>query len=115
MNAEEIKDLIASKIAGQGSMVDIGGALPTILIEIIDSIGKAVPLRITVDSEAGLPTLTASQKAQVKAAIDSGQNVELYYEDEYVSPIVQYGTDSTAGVVSVRVVTMSGFRDISLV
>lgn len=36
MNADEIKALIAQKIAGQGSMIDIGGALPTILNEIVD-------------------------------------------------------------------------------
>ncbi len=36
MTAEEIKNLIDQKIAGQGSMVDISGALPTILKEIVD-------------------------------------------------------------------------------
>lgn len=38
MNKEQIKDLIASKIAGQGSAVDAGSALPEILNAIIDSI-----------------------------------------------------------------------------
>lgn len=49
MTTQEIKDLIASKIAGQGSMVDIGGALPTILKEIVDAIGEGgggAPLEI---------------------------------------------------------------------
>lgn len=36
MTTEEIKTLIDQKIAGQGSMVDVGGALPTILKEIVD-------------------------------------------------------------------------------
>lgn len=40
MTKEEIKDLIASKIAGQGSAVDAGSALPQILNAIIDSIGE---------------------------------------------------------------------------
>jgi len=40
----EILDLINSKIAGQGSAVDIGGALPTIL-SAID--GAAFPIEVT--------------------------------------------------------------------
>lgn len=38
MTKDEIKSLVAAKIAGQGSMVDVGGGLPTILNEIIDLI-----------------------------------------------------------------------------
>ena len=41
MKKEEIKALIAAKIAGQGNQVDAGGALPTILDEIIDAIQQA--------------------------------------------------------------------------
>lgn len=40
----EILDLISSKIAGQGSAVDIGGALPTILSAIA---GAAFPIEVT--------------------------------------------------------------------
>lgn len=39
MSGQEIKDLIASKIAGQGNQVDIGNALP----EILDAIISAIP------------------------------------------------------------------------
>lgn len=39
MTKEEIKDLITAKIAGQGNQVDIGGALATILNEIVDGMG----------------------------------------------------------------------------
>ena len=38
MTPEQIKALIAAKIAGQGNQVDIAGALPTILNEIVDAI-----------------------------------------------------------------------------
>ena len=38
MTKEEIKALVAQKIAGQGMMVDAGGGLPTILDAIIDLI-----------------------------------------------------------------------------
>ena len=37
MNKQEIQALIDSKIAGQGSAVDVGGALPKILHEILEA------------------------------------------------------------------------------
>lgn len=37
MTKQEIKDLVAAKIAGQGSMVDVGGALADILNAIADA------------------------------------------------------------------------------
>lgn len=50
MNKEQIKDLIASKIAGQGSAVDAGSALPDILNAIIDSIPEEKkPLRVLIE------------------------------------------------------------------
>lgn len=38
MSKEEIKALIAAKIAGQGTQVDLGGALPSILDAIVDAL-----------------------------------------------------------------------------
>lgn len=40
MTTEEIKTLIDQKIAGQGTMVDVGGALPTILKEFADAMAN---------------------------------------------------------------------------
>ena len=40
MTTQEIKDLIASKIAGQGSAVDAGSALPEILNGIVDALAN---------------------------------------------------------------------------
>lgn len=40
MDTNEIKALIDQKIAGQGSMIDIGGALPQILTGIIEAISS---------------------------------------------------------------------------
>lgn len=42
MTKEEIKALVSAKIAGQGSMVDIGGALPEIINAIVDAIPEGV-------------------------------------------------------------------------
>lgn len=52
MTKEEIKALVAAKIAGQGTMVDAGSALPTIIDAIVDLIPEAADniLRPTWDS-----------------------------------------------------------------
>lgn len=41
MTTQEIKDLISAKVAGQGSMVDIGDALPAILNGLADIVAEA--------------------------------------------------------------------------
>lgn len=46
MSKDELKELVASKIAGQGTQVDLGNALPTILNEIIDQMGGGGSLTI---------------------------------------------------------------------
>lgn len=45
MTKQEIKDLIAAKIAGQGNQVDIGGVLADILNALVD--GGSQPIRLT--------------------------------------------------------------------
>ena len=40
MNTQEIKELVAKKIAGQGTMVDVGGGLPAILNAIADALDE---------------------------------------------------------------------------
>lgn len=61
MTTEEIKNLIDQKIAGQGSMVDVGGALPTILKEIVDMAGQGgggdvKPIVLSADPSAEMTT-----------------------------------------------------------
>lgn len=53
MTKEELKALIDAKIAGQGSAVDTGGALPAILSGILDLIPGAYSLPIASDSVLG--------------------------------------------------------------
>lgn len=45
-----IKELIATKIAGQGSMIDIGGALPTILGSLAERMSGEVDVTVKVHS-----------------------------------------------------------------
>lgn len=63
MTTEEIKNLIDQKIAGQGTMVDVGGALPTILKEIVDMAGQggAAPLVLTGNLPTGESILNACE------------------------------------------------------
>ena len=42
MNAQEIRSLIEQKIAGQGTNVDAGGALPAILEALVDAVTPVV-------------------------------------------------------------------------
>lgn len=42
MNAQEIRSLIEQKIAGQGTNVDAGGALPAILEALVDAVAPVV-------------------------------------------------------------------------
>lgn len=55
MTKQEIKDLIVAKIAGQGSAVDVGGALPVILNEILDNAGglRSILIRATLEDGIG--------------------------------------------------------------
>lgn len=90
MTAEEIKNLIDQKIAGQGTMVDVGGALPTILKEIVDMAGSpAAPTYVDcgyseADSE---PVFDNEQKAALLQEYNKGNlaNVVCRYYDELSS------------------------------
>lgn len=67
MTKQEIKDLIAAKIAGQGSAVDVGGALPVILNEILDAIPETptvLPAYLEMKVVDMFQNLTASQAAE---------------------------------------------------
>lgn len=67
MNKQEIKEAIAKGIAGQGSMVDIGGVLPTILNAIVDNMpeGGAIAPEATITvNEVTFQNLLADEAAQ---------------------------------------------------
>lgn len=69
MTKQEIKDLVLAKIAGQGTQVDLGGALPSILDAIVDALpeGGASPIApepaITINVE-GLSGATFEDSAE---------------------------------------------------
>ena len=53
MTKQQIADLIAAKISGQGSAVDVGGALPAILNGILELIPEAYTLPVASDERLG--------------------------------------------------------------
>lgn len=87
MTKQQIKDLVAAKIAGQGTMVDAGGGLPTILNEIIDLLpegGGNEPIIVEGEiSSSGqysgvrIFTPTSADFDEVSAAFNSGTPVYL--------------------------------------
>lgn len=50
MTKEELKNLVATKISGQGNQVDLGNALTTILNELIDTKPERAPITIDLSS-----------------------------------------------------------------
>lgn len=79
MTTQEIRDLVAKKIAGQGTMVDVDGGLPAILNGILDLIAAAAAQSLAV------PTLTAEES-------ELGDRIEITAERYYElisSPIIK--------------------------
>lgn len=63
MTIQELKDLVLQKIAGQGSQIDIGGALPPVLNGILDTLAATQNITqviVTVDEGTGTPSAEAS-------------------------------------------------------
>lgn len=90
MTKDEIKALVAAKIAGQGSAIDAASVLPTILDAIVDAIpeggggNEALIIEGTVDGELnftpneGQPTIE-----EAKAAISQGRDVIITEDKSY--------------------------------
>lgn len=105
MTAEEIKTLIDQKIAGQGTMVDVGGALPTILKEIVDMASQGVkPIALSSQPTTGSVTLAqlagiGLTEEELRAAAKGERNAVSYSGLAY--PIIQakYLTDGRFALV----------------
>lgn len=62
MTTQEIRDLVAKKISGQGTMVDVGGGLPAILNGILDIVVGAKK-KVEVPIPTTFEDLTKAQAA----------------------------------------------------
>lgn len=68
MTKEEIKALVAAKIAGQGSAIDAASVLPTILdaiIDIIPSGGNSTQIEMIIGSGSLFENKTAAEAAEI--------------------------------------------------
>lgn len=61
MTKEELKALVATKLAAQGNQVDLGNVLPTIINELVDMIPSATPVIDNLESESSTDALSAKQ------------------------------------------------------
>lgn len=69
MNAQEIRSLIEQKIAGQGTNVDAGGALPAILEALVDAIEQSKPVEILLGESFEAETkAAAAEKLQISVS-----------------------------------------------
>lgn len=71
MTKQEIKDLVAAKIAGQGTQVDAAGVLPTIIDALVDLVPDAEIVTRTIstklnDTDDEIPTSKAVKTALKK-------------------------------------------------
>lgn len=69
MNKQEIKDLVAAKIAGQGNQVDLGSALPKIIDEVVDLIPEGGGGPVIVEVQHIFPELTEEERNQILDAV----------------------------------------------
>lgn len=63
MTKDEIKALVAAKIAGQGSAIDAASVLPTILDAIVDAIPEEKPIPLIEFPEGTYEKLITEQEA----------------------------------------------------
>ena len=102
MTTEEIKNLIDQKIAGQGTMVDVGGALPTILKEIVDMAsqggggGDVKPIIITGEPSEEMTTL-----AQLEAIGITLSEVTAAAEGKRTSVILRLPSSEAASLQAI--------------
>lgn len=78
MTTEELKNLIASKIAGQGSAVDAGSALPKILNGLVDAVVSA--------TANGYKLLGCYHSYEMPDVPEDGQYFIFVYDGESESP-----------------------------
>ena len=108
MTKEEIQALIDAKIAGQGSAIDIGGALPAILGGILELATQSGPVTWEFDlirNGAYTTWESINMTQEIYDAIINGTidliNIKWYFEETVGVPFRAL-THNDAGVIDVR-------------
>lgn len=100
MDQQQILDLIAAKIAGQGNQVDIGGVLADILSDLA---GASVPIEvadITKLTDAQLDALEVGAKVAKKTGTAKHLYIVSYKDAENGGLCLTYTDASTVETVS---------------
>lgn len=84
MTIVEIRDLVAKKISGQGTMVDVGGGLPAILNGILDLVAASPSLDTIVgDLDAAFPGWNGGVFQPTTQELELFSKPILKYRDRY--------------------------------
>lgn len=115
MTKEEILELIASKVEGQGNQIDIGNAMPAIMRGIIDLI-PAIPEPVAAlmvqsanNTTVGgyqVPALTVDQVTQAYNAVVTGRGCIIVDHDETMHAYVNQA-DALNGELSIGILFYS--------
>ena len=92
MSKEEIKALVAAKIAGQGSAIDAASVLPMILDAIVDAIPEPFSLPdLTNYAEKEIPDELYGAIGEKGGFIFNGQTYHPYFIEDILENIVSQG------------------------
>lgn len=95
MTTQEIKDLVASKIAGQGNQVDLAGALPEILTALVEQLESL--------KNIGITELRAEEMQATAVEITEERYNEIFLStivmDGEVALVRTHGADWFKGVI----------------
>ncbi len=100
MDKQQILDLIAAKIAGQGNQVDIGGVLADILSDLASAAAPIEVTDITKLTDAQLDALEVGAKVAKKTGTAKHLYVVSYKDAENGGLCLTYTDASTVETVS---------------
>ena len=124
---DELKALVAARIAGQGSAIDIGNALPTLFNEILDALGAVPAAQIQsdwnqadntkVDFIKNKPTIPAAPLVVDGLTFATGEVTVTSEDMTAISacmtsgrPILLAGTDGNSASVATNMVVVEGAK-----
>lgn len=109
MTPQEIKELVSKKIAGQGSQVDIGGALAEILNGIVDAIPQ--PKSFTLPAFGNFNEKTAAEVVALNIGFSSEAEVKDFYEKAINREYDFINVEFAGGAVTAKLIYGGSYSD----
>lgn len=100
MTTDEIRALVAQKIAGQGNQIDLGGALATILLELVHAAKPIEVADITALTGDQLDSLNVGDKVAKKTGTAQHLYVVTYKDAENGGLCLTYADAANVETVS---------------